>query len=71
MSETTGSEWKIFKLKCCDPLKLNAKHSGKLRNVTGWMCNYKNVSKGMKICDGCRLKLSHEVKNAEAENEAG
>ena len=68
MGEASG--WTKYKVKCCDPLELKIKHFGKLRNVTKWMCSYKYVKMGMKICDGCRLKLSKEFKASE-EDEAG
>ena len=63
-------DWsKVFVTKCCDPFKVG-KHSGKLRNVSEKMCSYVSIKLRMKICDGCRIKLTKLLKNS-ASPEAG
>lgn len=70
MAQNQAIDWsKVFVTKCCDPLKVG-KHSEKLRNVSAKMCSYENIKMGMKICDGCRIKLTKVLKNS-ASPEAG
>jgi hypothetical protein len=73
MLSNKKNDWSKFKTKCCNPFDIESKskHSGKLRNVTQWMSNYKNIEIGMKICDTCRLRLAKEFKTSENEDVAG
>lgn len=63
--------WALFSVKCCNPYKetIHSK-SGKLRNVTSWMCSLGlNMQMGMKICDGCRIKLSKDGSSKSRQHE--
>lgn len=66
------ANWAVFSVKCCNPLK-ETHHfkSGNLRNVTNWMCTLglEGVEEGMKVCDGCRLKICKRYKNNSNSND--
>lgn len=63
--------WPSFSVKCCNPYKETVhSKSGKLRNVTAWMCSLEfDIQKGMKICDGCRIKLSKDRNSKSKQHE--
>lgn len=68
-AEQKKTNWAVFSVKCCNPLKETGhSKSGKLRTVTEWMCSLglETVVAGMKICDGCRLKLNPFSKEHES-----
>lgn len=66
------ANWAVFSVKCCNPLK-ETHHfkSRNLRNVTNWMCTLglEGVEEGMKVCDGCRLKICKRYKNNSNSND--